>query len=228
MTAYQRWELAALREAEAAKQPPPAPPEPPPPPPEPVVEAAPEPEPEPEPIAEPVDPVQWPTAEDIENIHRQAFEEGYNSGLQEGRAQAAGELGRIRAIADNFFVSNEGLDLAIADQLVDVAIELARQVMRGSLAAHPEQIIHVVREAIAEIPGTPHHPRIVLNPADAQLVKELLEAEIAAGQWRIFEDEQMALGGCRIETANSEIDASLTNRWSRVVAALGRNHDWAD
>jgi flagellar assembly protein FliH len=44
--------------------------------------------------------------------------------------------------------------------------------------------------------------------------------------WKIFEDARIERGGVRIETANSQIDASLETRWNRVVAALGQDTTW--
>jgi len=38
----------------------------------------------------------------------------------------------------------------------------------------------------------------------------------------------MERGGCRIESANSEIDATLDVRWKRIVAALGRDDAWLE
>ena len=48
---------------------------------------------------------------------------------------------------------------------------------------------------------------------------------LAAG-WKIFEDARVEHGGARIETATSQIDASLETRWKRVVAALGQDTSW--
>jgi flagellar assembly protein FliH len=42
----------------------------------------------------------------------------------------------------------------------------------------------------------------------------------------VVEDSQMARGGCRLETAQSEIDATLENRWKRVLESLGQSGDW--
>jgi flagellar assembly protein FliH len=38
----------------------------------------------------------------------------------------------------------------------------------------------------------------------------------------------MERGGCRFLTGSSEIDATLENRWRRIVAALGRDDAWLD
>jgi len=46
--------------------------------------------------------------------------------------------------------------------------------------------------------------------------------------WKILEDTRMARGGCRVETANSQIDATLPSRWQRVLAAIGQEGSWLE
>jgi flagellar assembly protein FliH len=36
----------------------------------------------------------------------------------------------------------------------------------------------------------------------------------------------MERGGCRIETASNQIDATIGTRWDRITAALGKDTDW--
>ena len=38
----------------------------------------------------------------------------------------------------------------------------------------------------------------------------------------------MERGGCRVETANSQIDASLATRWKRVVSSIGQDNSWLE
>ncbi|MGH8429807.1 MAG: FliH/SctL family protein, partial [Solimonas sp.] len=44
--------------------------------------------------------------------------------------------------------------------------------------------------------------------------------------WCVVEDAQMERGGCRVETATNQIDASVATRWQRIAAALGKESDW--
>ena len=39
---------------------------------------------------------------------------------------------------------------------------------------------------------------------------------------------QIARGGCRIETANGQIDATIATRWQQVLAALGQTSEWME
>jgi flagellar assembly protein FliH len=67
---------------------------------------------------------------------------------------------------------------------------------------------------------------LVLHPDDAALIRERMGEQLTHSGWKIFEDGRVERGNARIETANSQIDASLETRWKRVVASLGQETSW--
>jgi flagellar assembly protein FliH len=44
--------------------------------------------------------------------------------------------------------------------------------------------------------------------------------------WKILEDPRMVRGDARLETANSQVDATIEARWNRVVTAMGQDAKW--
>lgn len=192
---------------------------------------------------EPLDPdaarvhrVQLPTAEALEDLHRQAHQEGYDAGYREGREagyreghdQAEDELRRLRAVLDALDQAVQQLGRETGEHMLDLALEVARQMLRQALKVKPELLSALVRDAMDSLPQHAAHPHLYLHPEDAALVRVQMQAEIAHGGWRIIEDAGVARGGCRIETAVAEVDATLAGRWQRVVAALGRDASWLE
>ncbi len=228
MTAYQRWELAAFdeeeREAEARAA-------------EEAAQAAAAAA-EPEIIEEPVSPL--PTAEELEAIYEEARQSGhtagYEAGEQAGRqigqenAEALGraEAERLAGIIAGLAGSIKQCEQEVADQLLALGLEIARQVLRHSLRVKPELILPVVREAIAALPVSHGHPLLLLNPADAVLVRERLGDSLSHSGWKLIEDLQIEAGGCRVELSGSEVDATLATRWQRVLEAIGTHSDWLE
>jgi flagellar assembly protein FliH len=92
----------------------------------------------------------------------------------------------------------------------------------------PEFVLPVVQEAIRALPHFSQHARLVLNPEDGALVRAHLGDQLAQSGWQLVEDARMQRGGCRIETAHGQIDASLASRWHRVLAALGQDSRWLE
>jgi flagellar assembly protein FliH len=84
----------------------------------------------------------------------------------------------------------------------------------------------VVQEAVRCLPEFEQPVRILMHPADAALVQSHLAAQASAGGWLVVPDAAMERGGCRLKTSTTEIDATLTSRWQRVLAALGQNREW--
>jgi len=174
-----------------------------------------------------------PTAEEIEQMHQQAQQEGYQAGVEQGRqagyeagmAAARAEAERLAALADNFRHALSGVEQEIADQLLELALEVARQVVRSSLASQPEAILPLIREALTALPL--HHGtiNIHLHPDDARRLHTQLGNQIGQSGWHLIEDGDVAPGGCLIRAGSSEVDATLPTRWRRVLEAIGLPQD---
>ncbi|MFN6961362.1 MAG: FliH/SctL family protein, partial [Rhodocyclaceae bacterium] len=115
-------------------------------------------------------------------------------------------------------------DQQVADELVALAIEIARQVVRHEVTTRPETIVGVVSEALTQLPH--QHAAIHLNPDDAALVRASSGEALAHAGHRIFADPRLEPGDCLLEAGGSQIDASLPTRWRRVIETLGNNAPW--
>jgi flagellar assembly protein FliH len=206
-SAYQRWEMASFGDdrpsaVAARRAPPPAP--------------------------------ELPSEELLAAIREQARQDGYEAGhdagyadgLAIGRAEAAVELEHLQSIAATFGGALAAADEAVAGDLLELALHLARGMLRNALEVKPELLIPVVREAIEYLPVLQQPALLMLNPADAQIVRDGIGEELDKGGWRVIEDPQVARGGCKVDTASNQIDAQAGARWQRLTAALGKNLDW--
>ncbi|MBL8446173.1 MAG: flagellar assembly protein FliH [Zoogloeaceae bacterium] len=188
------------------------------------------PEPEPTPIltappqeisAPPPSPaIHLPTVEEVERIHDEAHKEGYAAGYEEGTARGRMEALRLNTLVENMDGALLGLDAEVAEELLTLAIEIARQMVRREFRNKPANIVEIVREALQQLPQ--NHAMIHLHPEDAGLVRGYLGEQLAHVGNRIIEDERISQGGCRIEAAGSQIDATMQTRWRRIMENLGR------
>ncbi len=64
---------------------------------------------------------------------------------------------------------------------------------------------------------------LMLNPLDAEIVRNAIGEELDKGGWRVVEDAQIGRGGCKVDTASNQIDAQAASRWQRLTNALGKN-----
>ena len=173
-----------------------------------------------------------PTAEEIENIHQQAYQAGHQEGLaagyQEGRGKADAELARLAQLMSALDGDLQRFDENLSQSLLSLALDIAKQMLREALRVKPELVLQVIREAVNSLPQANQHPHLKLHPDDAALVRSLMEDELNHYHWKVIEDGRVERGGCLVETANSEINATLENRWKRALAALGREGVWLE
>jgi flagellar assembly protein FliH len=184
--------------------------------------------------AEP-DPLEVAAAQ-AEALREAARAEGHAEGLAAGREQAAREIARLRELAGTLGEAVEGFQQALAVEVMDLAVAVARQVLREAVAVDPAVVLPVIREAVASLPHGHPALRLHVNPVVAATVGEALgEAPGEApgdarlpGNWQVVADATIEPGGCRIETASGEIDATMPARWRAVVAALGSTARWVE
>lgn len=162
--------------------------------------------------------VTLPTAEDVERIQQEAWKEGYAAGYEEGSARGRMEAAELFQVLQAMDDSLKQLDQEVADELQALALEVARQVVRDTLEVKPESVLNVIREALNQLPQQAATIRV--NPADGELIRHYLGEQHAGVGHRLVEDEDIARGGCVVDSAGSQVDAQITTRWRRVVEHL--------
>jgi flagellar assembly protein FliH len=213
-TAYQRWEMASFgdeRPSVAAQRQ--------------QAAAAPAP-------AEPA--IRLPTADELEAIREAARMEGleegraagHAEGLAQGRALAAAELEHLKELAATFGQAVARADETIASDVLDLALHLSRAMLRTAFEVKPELVIPVVREAIEYLPVLQQPALLMLNPLDADIVRNAIGEELDKGAWRVVPDPSVGRGGCKVDTATNQIDAQAASRWQRLAHSLGKNLEW--
>jgi len=222
LTAYQRWELGSIDQASGGL-------------PSKSLQSS-------APVAqqESVLHVELPTAEDLERIQQEARQEAHAQGLEEGRkagyeegykqGNAAGKLHteRLHKLAEALSLETVRQDAALSHEVLDLALTVAKQMLRATLQVKPDSILKIIREALLSLPALSGHHKVVVHPDDVGIVQEWLTKEHGHLSWKVVDDKEMAPGGFRFESAHSELDASLETRWREITACLGTETTWMD
>lgn len=178
-------------------------------------------------------------ADEQAEIQRQ---QGYAEGFVQGRAQAMLEAQR----QINEFISNQGQETArqfatllesartqidgaeqmAAQGVLDLACELARQVLRHEISANPNILLPVIREALGMLFSDSRSVLVKLNPLDLEVLQDVLREEFPNVSLTLLADPSITKGGCLIESGGTVVDGQLEKRWSRAIAQLGRNLPW--
>lgn len=181
-----------------------------------------------------------PTPEQIQMIRHQAAEEGriegraegrsegHSAGYQMGKNQAQEEIQRLQDLLGGLDDELQHFDQRVSQDLLSLSLDIAKQIIGKSLKVHPEVILETVQESIRCLPHFNQHAHILLHPEDAKLVKSYLGDHLTNSGWKVFEDELIERGGCRLETSGSEVDATLPSRWKNVLSAISQDGSWIE
>ncbi len=228
LTAFERWELPSMEEGPPrpgpeAGEPAPAAVQP-----DALADAAPVPV---EPEAESPAPA-LPTLEEIEAIQREAQEEGYGAGYETGyragheegmataRSEIEAQVQRLQRVLDFMSAPLAELDAVVEDELSQLAVAIAQQLLRRELKTAPGEIVAVVRNAVGLLPVSHQQVAIQLHPEDARLVKQALSLDEGHYAWRVMEDPGLTRGGCVVTSDMSRVDATLEKRLNAVIASV--------
>ena len=154
---------------------------------------------------------------------QQGHAEGWQDGYAAGLAIARNEADSLRALSLAMPSALRLAEKELADDLLTLALDIARQVVRQALTVEPQLILAAVRELLQTEPALSGTPRLLLHADDMALVQQYLAEDLQAAGWLLRSDPAITRGGCRVQASSGELDATMETRWQRVAAALGRH-----
>jgi flagellar assembly protein FliH len=154
-------------------------------------------------------------AEGFEKGNSDGFEAGRQQGLMEMRAQLTLEQQRFHNLANALFNPLTAQDNDIENMLLDVICSLTQSVIQRELVTDSSHILELVKTAVDVLPIGSKNIRVSLNPDDLVAV-ETYAAEQQL-DWKFFGDIQLQPGGCKIETPESRVDFSVSQRLQTVL-----------
>lgn len=178
----------------------------------------------------PVEEVKPLTLDELEAIRQEAYNEGFSTGekdgfhagqlkaKQEAEAALTPKLDSLEKLMTQLLEPIADQDRNLEHAMVTLVSQLAREVIQRDLLIDSSQIRQVLREALKLLPMGACNVRIYINPQDFDLVKALRERHEET--WKIVEDSDLLPGGCRIETEQSRIDASVETRLGQAIKQL--------
>jgi flagellar assembly protein FliH len=178
-----------------------------------------------------------------ESSARQAgYAEGYAAGFAQGHAQATLEGQRqiteyiatqgqenattFARLFDNVRQQLSQAEQVMAQGVLELACELARQVLRHEMSTNPNALQPVVREALGMLAVDNKAAVVRMNPLDIEVLAEVVRQEFSSLALTLLPDPNLARGGCLVEAAGTVVDATVEKRWLRAVSSLGLDAPW--
>ena len=171
-----------------------------------------------------------------------ATDDAYARGLAQGQEQATVEwqrrmdeyvAGQGKEAAQRLDAAVQALDSSLgamqqhmAQDVLQLACDIARQVVRQELRVNTAALQPVVAEALGMLVADGRPATVRLHPADLEQAGTALREEFANPPLQWLADADVPPGGCRVEAAGTVIDGSLQKRWQRAIAPLGLASAW--
>ncbi len=169
--------------------------------------------------------------------YARGLEEGRQTGLAQGRAAAQADAQALAELLRRVSNAADRLDAELEKAVLALALEVARQVVLHEVRTQPEQLLPLLRQALAAFPAQAGVPWIRLHPDDLALVSELAP-DLAERGVELIPDTTLQRGDALIAAdpaasarperrwrgrgreAATELDLRLEERWRQVMGKL--------
>lgn len=162
------------------------------------------------------------TAAQLDALERQVKDEakqrGYEEGLAAGKAEVAARIARLDALAAAFMHPFQGLEQAVESEIVKLAIDLTRHLVRREIGHDPAVLHAAVADCLAVLATNVRDVTLYLHPDDAALVR----AEWPGGaeqRFKMATDPKLGRGDLRVASSSSLVDGTIAARCAEIVAA---------
>jgi flagellar assembly protein FliH len=164
---------------------------------------------------------------ELEARYRQKAREAHDAGAREGeiagRNRAAGELQPVierltRSIQEMANLRARLRREAEAD-VVQLALAIARRVIRREVAADPDALRGLVIAALEKLQGQ-EISRVKVHPSHVATVKAGLQQAVSGGVVEVVADSSRELGSVIFETTRGNLDASVDSQLQEIERGL--------
>lgn len=175
---------------------------------------------------------------DLEALRAQAYNEGFMQGRLVGEQETRDALDaplrrtaedaarRLAELLRNADLALTGAEDHLSEQLLELACDVARQVVRRELSQPLQAVRAVVDEALSATLHDELTRTLRLNPMDHALLQNHIDGLLDNDRVKLVADETITAGGCVLTTATGTVDGTLEKRWTRAVANLGLKSRW--
>ena len=156
---------------------------------------------------------------ELEAAHREAFHKGLEEGRRQAEAQVEASVARLARAVEEIAGLKPRLRAEVEREAVELALAIARRVLRRELHIDPEAVLGLAKAAF-EKAALRELTAVRLHPSHAAAVRAHL-ARIGAPQAiQIREDASLEPGAVLVETVRGAIDASMETQLEEIGRGL--------
>ena len=158
--------------------------------------------------------------EEANLIKKQAFEDGYNEGVD----SAKNDLAQFKEALNAFYQAKEDAYDKLSDDILSISLEIAKKIIKTELDTNKEAIINMINEVLGEISKDEHKITLIVSKHDLNQVKdklgEIIKINNLEAKVNVIDDDEVAEGGVIVKTTSGVVYASISSQLKLVEEAL--------
>lgn len=156
---------------------------------------------------------------EAEAARREAYQQGFEDGKRQAAAQWDAAQQRLARSLEEIAGCKPRLRLEAEREVVELALAIARRILRRELHIDPEAVLGLVKAAM-EKASQREITEVRVHPAHAELVRAHLERIGAPAALEVRPDPSLEPGAVLVETARGLIDASIETQLEEIGRGL--------
>lgn len=187
-----------------------------------------------------------PTADDLEKIRQQAYEEGFeeghkaglekghadglvigkqdgfkqglDQGLEAGQSQISERVARLDQLLSELVIPLEKQQGLIEEAMLNVSMAVARAVIHKELSIDSSSIQKAIHAILDDLPKIDNGFSLVIHPDNEKHVQPILKKYEAAINLKL--DASLTPGGCIFNSSTQLIDYTIEKRFQKTVQSM--------
>lgn len=156
----------------------------------------------------------------------------YESGVTAGRLAAEAECaaridaleGRLGRILEDFSAVERRIHAEIEQDLIDLALTVARRVLHREVSADPDTVGALARAAMDRMAQRSLR-RVRMHPAHREVIAAIVEKRCAPGSVELVVDPSLEPGDLIFEAERGSLDASVDSQLDEIRRGLADRGD---
>lgn len=156
----------------------------------------------------------------FEQEKKRAFEQGYKESIEKAQSEWNSKINLMDSLLIALESPLKNIDLQIQEKSAELAIAIAKQIVRRELTLDSGQIVSVVKQAIELIPRDGQEINIHINPNDSSHINELFSNNEKTNKYNVIQDPTISMGGCKASTDYSLVDLTIDKQIATISAQI--------
>ncbi len=158
-----------------------------------------------------------------DEAQQQGWQDGYEHGLRSAEQEYFNKIEEAQNLVEKAHKERQEVIVGSEDEIVQLAIAVARKVIGHELATNPDTIVDIVKRAIQKVTDR-EELTIRVNPDNLDCAinsqDEITQSVKGVRKLKILSDPTVSLGGCVVESPNGTVDARMERQLNEIEQAL--------